>query len=314
MKTQRLKAAINALQEGDKIKARELILADVKENPTNLESWEWALEVAANNKERRTILKRILSIDPKHDGARWYLRTLNQEKESTPESVVSEEIVDIEKPIAATKRGSRFFRLLLLPLQWIFSLPLSCGLIFVITIAGIGGYLYFRANTSFFGLVGTDFDSLVISNAYQEIISEDLYWKVQYEGPGEAKFIGTVRHVSPIRINEFKILTHDILVTTGDFSNPDLVNTTVVDHKFVWKATSPETPIGTIHLVHAVPATKDIYQQLLTIQNTDIVKLTGREIYSIKAYESDDTFLGTWVDTGCNTLLVQSVSVLKNRE
>jgi hypothetical protein len=50
---------------------------------------------------------------------------------------------------------------------------------------------------------------------------------------------------------------------------------------------------------------------MLEIQKWDTVKITGREIYSVKAYQSDGTFLGTWQDMGCNTLLVESVSLLK---
>jgi len=160
-------------------------------------------------------------------------------------------------------------------------------------------------------LAGADFDELVISNSYESIAAEDMYWEVQFEGIGESKYIGNVRHVAPIRINEFRILTHDILVTTADFANPDIVDTSVIDHKFFWKSTGTDSPNGSINLIHAIPATKAIYQDMLNIQPWDIVKLTGREIYTVKAYQSDDTFLGTWLDTGCNTLLVKSVSILK---
>jgi len=121
-----------------------------------------------------------------------------------------------------------------------------------------------------------------------------------------------VRHVSPIRIKEFKILTHDILVTTADYSNPDIVDTSVVNHKFIWKSTNTEPLIGSINLIHAIPANKTIYQQLLTINDWDTVNIVGREIYSVKSYDMDDIFLGTWIDTGCNTLLVDSVTVLYN--
>ena len=36
----------------------------------------------------------------------------------------------------------------------------------------------------------------------------------------------------------------------------------------------------------------------------------GREIFTVKAYNTDDSFLGTWIDAGCNTLLVESISIL----
>ncbi len=314
MKSNRLIAAINLLQEGNRAQARKLILAEVKENPSDLDPWLWALEVAANEKEKRTILKRILSLDPNHEGAQRYIRNLDQAQKLAAKSSLETPTESTAQVGDSSKKPSRLIALLLFPLQWLSSLPLSCGFIFLLTVVSVGGYLYFRANTSFFGLVGTDFDKLVISNAYEKIASDELYWEVQFEGQGQSKYIGTVRHVSPIRINEFKILTHDILVTTGDFSNPDVVETGVIDHKFFYKPTDTPSLTGTIHLIHAIPANKGIYQQLLSITNWDIVKLTGREIYTVKAYEMDETFLGTWMDTGFNTLLVETVSVLKTAD
>jgi len=202
--------------------------------------------------------------------------------------------------------------LLLLPFRLLTSLPLSCGLIFLIAALAAGGYFYFQANSSFFGLLGANFDKIIVSNSYEKIASDDFYWEIQFEGQGKSKYIGTVRHVSPIRIKEFKILTHDILVTTADYSNPDIVDTSVVNHKFIWKSTNTEPLIGSINLIHAIPANKTIYQQLLTINDWDTVNIVGREIYSVKSYDMDDIFLGTWIDTGCNTLLVDSVTVLYN--
>lgn len=307
-----LQSAIKALKTGNKSQARKLILAAVKENPSNLKAWIWALEVAANEKEKRTILKRILSLDPNHQGAIGYLRKLDQSQRPTqepPSKSLSKKAVHSEK---SSKTNSRFGALLLLPFQWLFSLPLSCGFIFIIAILAAGGYYYYQVNTSFFGLAGADFDNLIISNSYEKIESEDLYWEVQFEGQGNTKYIGTVRHISPIRINEFKILTHDILVTTADYSDPDLVETSVVNHKFTWKSANPEQPNGSINLIHAIPTNKAVYQKLLTIENWDIVNIIGREIYTIKSYQVDETFLGTWIDTGCNTLLIDSVTVLKN--
>ena len=308
----RLLAAIQLIQEGNREQARQLILAEVKENPTNLTAWTWALEVALNNKEKRTILNQILSIDPTHQSAIRFLRKLDQTQGSTPEGSSTTSVENQTRDNKSTDQPSRIGGLFRLLFQWVASLPLSCGFILLMILIVTVGFFYFRANTSFFGLVGADFDNLVISNSYEKIESDDLYWEVQFESQGHTKYIGTVRHVSPIRINEFKILTHDILVTTADFSNPELVDTSVVNHKFIWKSKNPEQPNGSINLIHAVPANKAIYQQLLTIDNWDIVNISGREIYTVKSFQIDETFLGTWVDTGCNTLLIDSVTVLRN--
>jgi len=305
---QRLQSAIKALKAGKHSQARKLILAEVKENPSNFTAWTWALEVAVNEKEKRTIIKRILSLDPNHKGALIYLKNLNQIQISS-EELSSKPLTDEASP---SKKPSRLGSLLLLPFRLLTSLPLSCGLIFLIAALAAGGYFYFQANSSFFGLLGANFDKIIVSNSYEKIASDDFYWEIQFEGQGKSKYIGTVRHVSPIRIKEFKILTHDILVTTADYSNPDIVDTSVVNHKFIWKSTNTEPLIGSINLIHAIPANKTIYQQLLTINDWDTVNIVGREIYSVKSYDMDDIFLGTWIDTGCNTLLVDSVTVLYN--
>ena len=310
----RLQAAIQHIQTGNREQARQLILAEVKENPSNLTAWTWALEVAANDKEKRTILNRILSIDPTHQSAIRFLRKLDQTEGLTSEGSPTTVENDVKKIGKSSDQPTRLGGILGLFFEWAVSLPLSCGLILLIIVVVTGGFFYFRANTSFFGLVGTDFDSLVISNSYQKIASDDFYWEVQFEDQVHTKYIGTVRHVSPIRINEFKILTHDILVTTADFSNPELVDTSVANHKFIWKSINPDQPAGSINLIHAVPANKAIYQQLLSINNWDIVNISGREILTIKSFQIDETFLGTWMDTGCNTLLIDSVTVLNNTD
>ena len=285
----------------------------MRENPANLTAWLWALEVAANEKEKRTILNKILALDPTHKGALHYLKNLDQgsvTQTEGPSNSISQDIppeISIAEPEISRVRG--FLRLFT---DWVSSLPTTCGFFFLLIIIISVAFFYFRVNTSLFGLIGNDFDDLIISNSYEKISTEDTYWEVQFEGVGESEYIGIVRHASPIRINEFRILTHDILVTTSDFANPDLVDTNVIDHKFFWKSTAGAAPNGSINLIHAVPANKDIYQELLKIQNWDTVKITGREIYTIKAYQSDETFLGTWTDSGCNTLLIEFVSILQD--
>lgn len=315
MITDRLEQAIRFIKEGKQDRARDLILAEVKHNPDNLTTWLWALEVAVNEKEKRTILRKILSIDPAHKGALAYLRNLDKQAVSADSPVQTQQNQLDESPDSPSGGiKSLVSGLLRLVFDWASTMPVGCALLALFVVATAGIFIYTRVNTSLFGLTGTDFDSLVISNSYELISSGEQYWEVQFEGIGESKYIGTVRHAAPIRIQEFSILTHDILVTTGDFSNPDIVSTNVIDHKFFWKSPNVSTPSGSINLVHAVPVNKKIYQQLLEIHKWDTVRITGREIYSIEAYQSDENFLGTWTDAGCNTLLVESVTIVKGTE
>lgn len=312
MTANRLNQAIQYLKKGSRDQARKLLILEVKENPSNIKAWVWALEVARDEKEKRAILHRILSLDPTHQGALQYLKKLDQNQTalSETEAEVSTQQDRLPKP-SEERKPSWILGLARLLIDWLGSLSASC-LIFALFIVGlIGLFLYYRVNTSFFGLVGTNYNDLVISNSYQLISTDEMYWEVQFEGSGESKYIGTVRHAAPIRIKEFPILSHDILVTTADFANPDIVETNVVDHKFFWKSPNVSSPNGTINLIHAIPANQEIYEVMLEIQKWDTVKMTGREIYNLKAYQADGTLLGSWQDMGCNTMLIESISLLK---
>jgi hypothetical protein len=299
-----LTKAVKAIKAGDKDTGRKLILQVLRKEPKNLPAWLWAMEVVQNDQERKTVLEKILDLDPEQQQAKDLLERL-EAKSFESISKKPESQAETSKP----QTGGASY--LLLPLQWLFSVPSSCGFIFLALVAVGAGLLYFRTNTSFFGLIGTDFDQLQISNSYQEIVLGEQYWKVQFEGNGHSKFIGKVRYAGPIREKDFPILTHDILVTSADYANPDLVHTSVADHKFFWRTESGEELNGYIHLLHTVPANKQIYQQLLQIRNWDTVRITGREIFTISAYNDDGEKLGTWQDAGCNTLLVESVSILR---
>lgn len=311
----RLRQAVAALREGDRSQARGLIIAELRANPQNLTTWLWALEIANTEKEKRSILGKILSLDPTHKGALQYLKNLDQttgvSQKTSHRGLGSEKAGSSGE--SETEKG-RVGGIVRLFADGITNLPSSCGFLALFALVAAVAFIYFRVNTSLYGLIGNGIDDLVVSNSYGTISSGDMYWEVQFEGIGETKYVGIVRHISPIRINEFRILTHDILVTTADFSNPDIVDTNVIDHKFFWKSTQASDPTGSINLIHAFPANKEIYQELLKIQNRDTVKITGREIYTIKAYQPDETFLGTWKDSGCNTLLIDSVSIIQNPE
>ena len=312
MITDRLQQAIQLIKNGNRVQARDLLLDELKTDPQNLDAWLWALEVAGNEKEKRLILRKILEIDPTHKGALGYSAKLDRGKSPAVSTSPEQPIYPLKN--SSQNKGSRPTGISGLIFDWATSLPSGCIFI-AIFIAIVGSvFIYTRVNTSLFGLAGTDFDELVISNSYELISSDELYWEVQFEGIGDTKYIGTVRHASPIRIQEFAILTHDILVTTGDFANPGIVNTNVIDHKFFWKSPNSSAPSGSINLIHAVPATKSIYQQLLDINKWDTVKITGREIYNIKAFQDQENYLGAWQDTGCNTLLVESVTIVKGTE
>jgi len=106
-------------------------------------------------------------------------------------------------------------------------------------------------------------------------------------------------------------LTHDILVTSGDFADPSIVQTRVSDHHFQWYSSSKNSPAGTINLIHAVPYNEAIYNQLLEIRSGQKATISGYEILRIDAYRKTGEYLGKWEDSGCNSMVVTSVQIQK---
>jgi hypothetical protein len=296
----RLSAAIAAIREGDRIRARELVYAILEDEPHNLNAWSWACEIASTHEERVYCLKQILEIDPSHKVARRYLAQLRAD---TPASFADDVHVGKKKA-----RGG-IAGLLFAPVSWLPQVsPTTLGVV-ALVLAVLCGVIYYRSKASIFGLAALDFDTLTISDSYERISADGMYWTVSFEGEGTSEFTGVVRHVSPIREDGMRILTHDVLVTSGDYADPEIVGVSVLNHRFNWWSSSTEKPSGRINLLHTVPASEEIYHQLLEIRAWDEVVITGREIRVIEAYYEDGEYIGDWRDSGCNTLLVESVTI-----
>ncbi|MBN1814870.1 MAG: hypothetical protein JXA14_23725 [Anaerolineae bacterium] len=293
----KLSVSVAAIRRGDRVRARELLYAILEDEPRNLTAWSWACEIATTHEERVYCLKRILEIDPSHKVARRYLAQLQVD---TPTSVV---------PVGKTREG--IAGLLFAPASWLLQVsPTTLGVV-ALMLAILCGVIYFRTNTDFFGLVGLDFDALTISDSYERVSTDGMYWTIDFEGGETLEFAGVVRHVSPIREDGLRILTHDVLITSGDYADPEVVGVSVLNHRFNWWLSSTERPSGQINLLHTVPASEKVYRQLLEIRVWDEVVVTGREIRVIKAYYEDGEYVGDWHDSGCNTLLVESVSIVE---
>jgi hypothetical protein len=200
--------------------------------------------------------------------------------------------------------------LLFMPIGCFLSLsPVALlGLLAAVVLGGV--YVYYFVNVDFFGVGTPAFNDYTISPDFRRVdLPDGAALTITYEKSFDSNFTGLVRHASPIRLGDFPILTHDILVTTGDFANPDQVNTSVFDHHFSWN--SPQrSPQGTINLLHTVPFNETVYRQLLDLRSGQSVRIIGREILKIDAYTPDGKSKGWWEDSGCNTLVVTSVEVL----
>jgi hypothetical protein len=150
---------------------------------------------------------------------------------------------------------------------------------------------------------------LSFADGFQTITDADgKRWDVQFEYTTNSTFTGVVRHTSRWREADVPFMSHDILVTTGEFADPDLVRTSVSNHHFLWRSQN-QKPDGTINLLHIFPANEEIFNQLLDIETWDTVTITGREILRINRFDANGNDLGYWKDAGCNSILVTSVTI-----
>ncbi len=198
----------------------------------------------------------------------------------------------------------------------LFLIPLGCLIRSPLLFIGIFlvGYLlwgFSRGEINLFWATVPEFDSWKIDSAFTSVENNDgEIWKIRYESKNPTLFEGLVRHASPIHERAFPLLSHDILVTSGEFANPSIVRTSVSNHRFYWYAQQSNRPSGTINLLHTVPSTEEIYNQLTQIRQGDTVRVKGIEILDIARYDQQGEFRGSWADAGCNTLLVISVEIL----
>ncbi|MEJ5201790.1 MAG: hypothetical protein WHV66_06105 [Anaerolineales bacterium] len=159
--------------------------------------------------------------------------------------------------------------------------------------------------------VEPDFEHWQINRSFTSVkVPEGEAWKIAYEFNQNSTFEGLVRHITEIHEGDYPLLSHDILVTSGDFSDGDKVVATVSDHRFFWYSPRMTNPKGKINLLHTVPLNAEIYQSLSHIKTGQTVRIQGKEILSIEHFDANGTWLGSWYDTGCNTLLVVSVEIL----
>lgn len=198
-----------------------------------------------------------------------------------------------------------------------FFAPLGCLLSispYVVFSVGLVGliiflFIFYNVNVNPLGFGKLDFSSLHYESQFQKVTISNRTWTVSYEGNHLATFRGLIRHVSPIRDSQIPFLTHDILITNGDFSDPDKVKTSVINHRFQWFSPKISNPQGSINLLHTMPKSEESYQALLTLREGMQVSITGREILLIQLRGTDGVPIYMWQDAGCNSIFVTDVRI-----
>jgi hypothetical protein len=170
------------------------------------------------------------------------------------------------------------------------------------------GVVYFQANVVAAPLA--DFDKMIVTNGFHNIrLASGQRWELSYEQNHDRLLTGQVRHTSMDHETLFPIISFDILVTSGDFSDPSLVSTSVSDHHFSWMPLTATKPQGTINLLHTVPMNQAVEDELMKIKDGDTVTVEGWDILKINGYDKDGKYIGYWTDEGCNTTLITNVTI-----
>ena len=295
---QEIAQAVQAIKTKDFSTARKILVAIIKNDPQNEQAWLYLTLCIDDPQQKRDCLQRVLAINPDNEHAHRAQARL---------SVIASQSSQSPAP---GKKQSGFFKFLDLLFGLLIKLPFQFYVIILAFFVIIGAFFYTRLNTDFFGLTSPDFASLTVVDTYKKIENDQgANWEVTYENTQDSTFTGYVRHASINHISKFPFVTHDILITTGDYADSDLVYTNVTNHHFYWQSLNENYPQGTINLLHAVPENEDIYQELLKIRNGDRVTISGREILRIDAYDSSGQNLGWWKDDGCNTTLVKEITL-----
>lgn len=197
-------------------------------------------------------------------------------------------------------------------------LPIGCALqlpfipvLFLMAIVFFGSLFAYRTwNFDPLHLWSRSFPDYSLSSDQSSMKDEDgNSWQISYERIPQSRFTGLVRHISPDEEQMAPMLSYDILVTSGDYAQSDLVHTIVVNHMFTWRYASDSMPEGKINLLHTVAKDQETFKKLRDIQNGDTVIIDGIEIYRIDAYDPSGKYVGYWMDQGCNTLLVTGVEI-----
>jgi len=204
--------------------------------------------------------------------------------------------------------------LLLIPLGCLIRSPLFF-LSLAVAIGIFSWFAYTRFNWDFLGLAAPEYQDWEVSTDYTSVADQQgRTWEISYENGSTTTFTGLVRHITPIREFAFPLLTHDILVTYGDYANPEMVFVDVANHRFSWSAPKNDRLSGGINLLHALPQDEQIYRTLLKVRKGDWVEISGREIRSIDFLADSGQKTATWTDFGCNSLLITRVEFINPQD
>ena len=132
----------------------------------------------------------------------------------------------------------------------------------------------------------------IVASMIVDVVTGDIRYKdVNYKaGWGKEKtYEGQVRVIVNAHHKYAPYITHEAVVTTGEFSDPSIVTvSTIKDGNMYWR--SRKRPTGTLVVLHFVPLNYSIYEKLKSVREGQTIKLGGRDEKDGYIKASDGTF------------------------
>ena len=141
----------------------------------------------------------------------------------------------------------------------------------------------------------------------QELLT---YGDVSYEADwsyDQSIYSGDIRFVHRADLPGLPIVTHEVIITTGEYSDPEFVSITPIKNGTMrWSAPSrPET--GSLDVLHFIPINKSVLQSLDEIEEGDVITVYGYTEED-RIIRGSDGSMGGLRHDGHEFILVEKIS------
>lgn len=147
-------------------------------------------------------------------------------------------------------------------------------LVFVAVLVAIAWFLFFKvpSSRSIAAATRVDIEAGVVE--YDQVI-----YDARWDEP--ATYSGDIRYIGRAYTKYAPFITHDAVITTGEFSDPKIVEIAPIKNgNTYWRAN--KRPQGTLVVLHFVPGNVEIHDALADLTAGNTVTIKGK-------LEDDDT-------------------------
>jgi len=144
-------------------------------------------------------------------------------------------------------------------------------------------YFYLKAPSA-----GSIVQGMSIDMENGEIEYKDVIYTAEW---GDQKIhVGDIRYIGRAYDKYAPYITNDAIVTTGEFSDPSIVEVTPIRNgNMSWRA--QKNPKGSLIVLHFIPANLLVYKDLSRIKKGQKAEFTGREEIDSKIESSNGRYI-----------------------